>query len=195
MKPFVLAEGPLIRARIVRMGLHDHLLVFVEHHIVFDGWSIGVFLTEFKDVVIGSPIANRVHKQIEHFIIGTPSAGRTRMEFENLVGYFINMLPIRTRLAGDAPFADVVRQVHRAGRDAFRHQDYPFPEMVKELGAGGDKGRTPIFQTPSPFKTWSKASGALLPTRGDEASLRLESLKSGRPKRPTRWPRSWKRTV
>jgi len=47
-EPFDLARGPLIRARLFRLGDEDHVLATVVHHIVFDGWSAGVFLTELS---------------------------------------------------------------------------------------------------------------------------------------------------
>ncbi len=46
LKPFVLAEGPLFRSHLVRIAPETHVLVLVVHHVVFDGWSIGVLLQE-----------------------------------------------------------------------------------------------------------------------------------------------------
>ncbi len=43
LKPFDLAQGPLFRVTLVRLGEDEHLLFLSIHHIVFDGWSIGVF--------------------------------------------------------------------------------------------------------------------------------------------------------
>ena len=44
--PFDLAQGPLIRARIIRMKEQEHILLLVQHHIVTDGWSMRVFARE-----------------------------------------------------------------------------------------------------------------------------------------------------
>ncbi|MFL6332077.1 MAG: amino acid adenylation domain-containing protein, partial [Pyrinomonadaceae bacterium] len=44
--PFSLTEGPLIRARLLRLGRQEHVLLVTVHHIVFDGWSTGVLLKE-----------------------------------------------------------------------------------------------------------------------------------------------------
>ncbi|RKG96683.1 non-ribosomal peptide synthetase, partial [Corallococcus sp. CA047B] len=44
--PFDLARGPLLRTRVVRTGEHEHLLAMVMHHIVSDGWSMGVLVRE-----------------------------------------------------------------------------------------------------------------------------------------------------
>jgi amino acid adenylation domain-containing protein len=47
-KPFDLAAGPLLRARLLRMGGGDHELLYAVHHIVSDGWSIGVLMREVR---------------------------------------------------------------------------------------------------------------------------------------------------
>lgn len=44
--PFDLKTGPLIRARVLRLAAHDHMLLVTVHHIVSDGWSIGVLSDE-----------------------------------------------------------------------------------------------------------------------------------------------------
>jgi amino acid adenylation domain-containing protein len=44
--PFDLARGPLLRARLLRLGEREHLVLFTIHHIVSDGWSMGVFFRE-----------------------------------------------------------------------------------------------------------------------------------------------------
>eukprot|EP01035_Chromulina_nebulosa_P014380 gene14380-19042_t len=59
--PFALAEGPLIKATVVRLGEREHVLVLVVHHIVFDGWSIAVFARElgefYERALRGQPLA------------------------------------------------------------------------------------------------------------------------------------------
>jgi amino acid adenylation domain-containing protein len=47
-EPFDLATAPLWRARLLRLAPDDHVLVFIVHHIVFDGWSLGVFTHELS---------------------------------------------------------------------------------------------------------------------------------------------------
>jgi amino acid adenylation domain-containing protein len=49
-RPFSLADGPLLRVRLLRLGPQEHLLVLVVHHAVFDGWSIGVVLRELAEL-------------------------------------------------------------------------------------------------------------------------------------------------
>jgi len=49
-RPFNLAEGPLVRASLLRLGDADHLLLFTMHHIVSDGWSFGVLVRELTAI-------------------------------------------------------------------------------------------------------------------------------------------------
>ena len=45
-KPFDLARDLLLRVRLLRLGVHEHILLVTTHHIVSDGWSLGVFMRE-----------------------------------------------------------------------------------------------------------------------------------------------------
>ncbi|HVF90715.1 MAG TPA: condensation domain-containing protein, partial [Blastocatellia bacterium] len=45
-RPFDLASGPLLRATLLRLDEEDHLMMFTLHHIISDGWSLGIFLKE-----------------------------------------------------------------------------------------------------------------------------------------------------
>ena len=47
--PFDLSRGPLLRAQLVRLSAHEHLLLVNVHHIVFDGWSMGLLLEELEE--------------------------------------------------------------------------------------------------------------------------------------------------
>ena len=86
------------------------------------------------------------HSGASDIVIGTPTSARTRPEFERMVGYLVNALPIRTRLRGDAPFAQLVAQVDATIRTSLEHQDYPFPMIVRDVAPPREPGRSPIFQ-------------------------------------------------
>ena len=49
-RPFDLARGPLLRVKLLRLAADDHVLLVTMHHIVADGWSVGVFLRELTTV-------------------------------------------------------------------------------------------------------------------------------------------------
>ncbi|MBA3455841.1 MAG: non-ribosomal peptide synthetase, partial [Deltaproteobacteria bacterium] len=108
----------------------------------------------------------------DDIVVGTPMANRTHRELEDLVGFFVNTLALRTSFTGDPSFVDVLRQVKRSSFAAQGHQDIPFEKLVDELRVPRDASRTPIFQ--AKFVLQNAASGAL--TLGDVAITSKPSL-------------------
>jgi amino acid adenylation domain-containing protein len=78
--------------------------------------------------------------------IGTPVAGRTRMEIENLIGLFINTLVLRTDLTGGPTFRELVGRVREKVLSASVHQDLPFEKLVAELQLQRALSHSPLFQ-------------------------------------------------
>ena len=79
-------------------------------------------------------------------IVGTPLANRERPEVQSLIGYFLNMLPIRSRLASETSFRQVMHQVHQTIWNAFSYADLPFEQMVELAVKYREPGRNPIYQ-------------------------------------------------
>jgi hypothetical protein len=79
-------------------------------------------------------------------VVGCPVDGRSRVAFHGLIGFFVNSLPIRARLAGDPPFTNVVQQARWAILDALSRMDVPFERIVEELAPPRDLSRNPLFQ-------------------------------------------------
>ena len=78
--------------------------------------------------------------------IGSPIAQRPNVESEKLIGFFLNMLALRSDLSGDPTFREVLRRVRSTVLDAFQHQDVPFEKIVEELHPVRDPSHQPIFQ-------------------------------------------------
>lgn len=82
----------------------------------------------------------------EDIVVGTPIANRTRAETEALIGFFTNTLIMRTNLAGDPTFRELLARVRQVALSAYAHQDLPFEKLVEELNPVRDVSHTPIFQ-------------------------------------------------
>ena len=245
LRPFDLARGPLLRATLLRLGGDDHVLCFTLHHVVGDGWSMGVLTREvsalygafargassplpelpvqYADYAVWqrerlggealrdeigwwratlagappllevptdrpraaglgpragrhefllSPGASRGLRELargegatlfmallagwqallarysgqDDVVVGSPVAGRSRRETEGLIGFFVNMLPLRADLSGDPTWTGLLARVRDAALGAFGHQELPFERLVEELGVERDPAHTPVFQ-------------------------------------------------
>jgi amino acid adenylation domain-containing protein len=243
-KPFDLEAGPLIRVRLLRFGPASWVLSLTVHHLVFDGWSLGIFLHEFsaaweaiakgQEIVLPalpiqygdyavwqeeslaagtlcgqfaywrsqlegltdldfptdrpraatqshgggavpfglSPQTTRIvadfsskegvtifmtllsafevllyrYSGQEDFAVGAYHAGRSRPELESLIGFFVNILPIRATFQGDQSFRQLVARTKDATLDAYVNQDIPFTKLVQELGVKHSLDRNPLVQ-------------------------------------------------
>ncbi|GAA0331122.1 hypothetical protein GCM10009087_46610 [Sphingomonas oligophenolica] len=83
----------------------------------------------------------------ETIIVGTPSSGRHQAGLADLIGDFINMLPIRGSFSNDRSFRACLADTRRAVIEALKHQDCPFSLIVDALQPPRDISRSPIFQT------------------------------------------------
>jgi amino acid adenylation domain-containing protein len=244
-RPFDLARGPLLRVALLRAGEEEWALLFTVHHVVSDGWSMGILVREVSRLYdafargLPSPLpeprlqyadyavwqrgwlagealerqlafwrealgdappllelpvdhprpavagdragqrsfllsveTSRALRALAHregatlfmtllavyqallarwsgqddVSVGTPVAGRGLLELEPLVGFFVNMLVIRTRLAGRPTARELVGRVREGVLAAQAHQDLPFERLVDELRVERSLGRAPLFQ-------------------------------------------------
>lgn len=244
-EPFDLSQGPLVRARLMRLGDDDHVLLWTCHHIVSDAWSMGVLNREFavlyaafrdggvnplqplavqyadfalwqrgwldsdairrgldywKTQLTGIPdrlqlptdrprpaartfvadVCNvtmppRCLEALKHLglsnqatlymtllaafallmkrytgqrdiVLGSPIANRHEKQLEELIGFFVNSLVMRVGVRQDATFRDLLRDVRRVTLEAYQHQEIPFERLVEELSVERRFDLTPIFQ-------------------------------------------------
>ena len=82
----------------------------------------------------------------EDIVIGSPVACRTKSELEELIGYFVNVLPFRTDLSGDPTFRELVGRVDASVEQVHGHQEIPFGKLVEELKPVREGAANPIYQ-------------------------------------------------
>lgn len=79
-------------------------------------------------------------------LVGTPTTGRSRADFGDIVGYFINTVVLRASLSDDLTFTELLKRTRQTVLDAFAHQDYPFALLTKQLQPTRDPAFPPVFQ-------------------------------------------------
>lgn len=83
----------------------------------------------------------------EDIITGTSTAGRNKIEYERIIGYFINPVAIRSKISGDNTFKEFLSQTKKKVLNAISNQDFPFPLIVERLLQKRDPSRSAVFQT------------------------------------------------
>src|SRR4029079_15277908 len=79
-------------------------------------------------------------------VVGTPIANRHQAETEDLIGFFVNMLALRTDLRGNPTFGELVQRVRERSLEASDHQALPFEKVIEELQPERDASHSPLVQ-------------------------------------------------
>ena len=83
----------------------------------------------------------------ESIIVGSPISGRAYKELEDVLGMFVNTLPIKNDISPEENFEGLLDKVKENLLNAYSHQNYPFDSLVNELNIPRDNSRTPLFDT------------------------------------------------
>ena len=102
--------------------------------------------TLFMTLLAGFEALLHCYSSQVDILVGTPVAGRGRLETEPLIGFFVNTLVLRTDLSGDPSFRELLKRVRQTVWEALAHQDLPFEKLVEELHPQRDLNRSPLFQ-------------------------------------------------
>ncbi|MBP9192712.1 MAG: amino acid adenylation domain-containing protein, partial [Ignavibacteria bacterium] len=82
----------------------------------------------------------------EDFTIGSPVAGRQQAETEDMIGFFINTVALRSEIDGEISFNEFLQKVKNTTLEAYEHQDVPFEKIVDAVVKQRDMSRSPLFQ-------------------------------------------------
>ncbi len=125
------------------------------HEVVTFGQGLGVRLealsrrlglTPFMTLMAGfASLLSRYGGQTD-IVVGTPIANRAHAEVEDLIGFFANTLALRVDLSGEPTFHELTGRVRDMALGAYAHQDVPFERLVSELRLERSLSHTPLFQ-------------------------------------------------
>eukprot|EP00899_Mesostigma_viride_P002288 jgi/Mesvir1/1205/Mv17693-RA.1 len=93
-------------------------------------------------------------------VIGVPWSSRQRAELADLVGDFVNPLPLCVELDGSRPFSALVGHVREVVMCALEHADVPFQRLVAAVGATHGPGANPLYQAMIEFDEMAKGAAA-----------------------------------
>ena len=110
-------------------------------------------------------------------VVGVPASGRNRRGMDNMVGMFVNTVPLRVRLGADESFAALCVRLGREAAAAFERQSYQLNDLVADLGLARDPSRNPLFDV---LFAWQGAEFAVSDGGdSDDTSLGLVELPTG----------------
>ena len=136
---FLTLPSSLVQA-LKRLGQQEGVTLFV---VLLAGFkSLLQRYTRSSDIVVGSPIANRNH-----------------VELESLIGFFVNTLVLRTDLSGNPSFREVLRREKEVVLEACAHQDLPYEKLVEELKPARSLSHNPLFQV---LFVWQNTATSLI---------------------------------
>jgi amino acid adenylation domain-containing protein len=104
-------------------------------------------VTLFMTLLASFKILLQRYSNQDNIVVGTDVANRNQAEIEQLIGFFVNLLVLRTDLSGNPTFLELLQRVRTQTLAAYAHQDLPFDELVRALQPERHLSNTvPLFQ-------------------------------------------------
>jgi len=113
----------------------------------------------------------------DDIVVGSPIANRNNSEIENLIGFFVNSLPIRTDFSRDITFMELLSETKKRVLNIYEHQDVPFEKIVESLNITRDTSHSPLFQVMFVLQNTQQRSLELPNLRLEFAKLNNETSK------------------
>jgi amino acid adenylation domain-containing protein len=113
----------------------------------------------------------------EDIVVGADINGRNRLETEQMIGFFINMLVLRVNLSGNPTFKELLNRVRKTALGAYAHQDVPLEKLVEELQPERNLSYSPLFQVVFNFNNGSTQMPALPDLRMSPLELDFTEVK------------------
>ncbi|HLP49161.1 MAG TPA: condensation domain-containing protein, partial [Candidatus Kapabacteria bacterium] len=113
-----------------------------------------------------------IYTRQEDIVVGMLGSGRSHANLTNIIGMFVNTLPIRSFPQKNKTFIDFLKEIKRLLLNAYENQDYPFDELIVDLGLQGSQNRNPLFDVVFAYNTFdtrrTKASKEVPDTPGQK---------------------------
>ncbi|MBU8567933.1 amino acid adenylation domain-containing protein [Virgibacillus pantothenticus] len=113
----------------------------------------------------------------EEIVVGVPIAGRTHNEVEEVMGAFINTLPIKNKLLSEHTFLSFLSEVRDKAIKAYENQDYHFEELIQQLNIERELNRNPLFDVMFDLKTTTDSKFELTGLTIDPYELTTDKAK------------------
>jgi aspartate racemase len=115
-------------------------------HASLKALSLQEGVTMFMTLLAAFSVLLHRYSEQDDIAVGVPVANRNWKELEGLIGFFVNVLVMRTDLSGDPSFREALARVRSTALAAYEHQDLPFEKLVEELHPDRDPARNPLFE-------------------------------------------------
>ncbi|NOQ25380.1 MAG: amino acid adenylation domain-containing protein [Bacteroidales bacterium] len=115
-----------------------------------NGVTLFILLLSIYNILL-SKLSNK-----EDIVIGTPTAGRQHTDLENMIGMFVNTLPLRNYPKGELSFKEFLIEVKNKTLSCFDNQEYQYDDLISSLNVSRDRGHNLLFNTMFVFQNIEK---------------------------------------
>lgn len=129
-----------------RAGARERLVLSPKLSAALNALSQGEGVTLFMTLLAGFKILLQRYSGQSDVVVGTVIAGRNHRELESLIGCFVNTLVLRTDLSGDPTVRELLGRLREVTLGAYEHQDVPFEKLVEEIRPVRTFSQVPLFR-------------------------------------------------